>query len=112
MNNKKLKIEELKLNGAKVGNFTKKAIRAIPSDKKRKIESKDVKTILDGLLKQGIKSQNISISCMGIDGRHFTVKSFSDYQLKDYTDEDYILNKVKDDSKFGLYEYVDIIVKK
>jgi hypothetical protein len=49
---------------------------------------------------------------MGIDGRHLTVKSFSDYQLKDYTDEDYILNKVKDDSKFGLYEYVDVIVKK
>ncbi len=36
MSNKKLKIEELKLNGAKVGNFTKKAIRAIPSDKKKK----------------------------------------------------------------------------
>jgi hypothetical protein len=107
-----LKIEELKLNGAKVGNFTKKAIRAIPINKKSKIESKDVKTILDSLLKQGIKSQNISISCMGIDGRHFTLKSFSDFQLKDYTDEDYILNKVKDDSKFGLYEYVDVIVKK
>jgi hypothetical protein len=112
MNNKKLKIEELKLPGAKVGNFTKKAIRAIPINKKSKIESKDIKTILDSLLKQGIKSQNISISCMGIDGRHFTLKSFSDFQLKDYTDEDYILNKVKDDSKFGLYEYVDVIVKK
>ncbi len=112
MNKEKLKFKVLNQDGVKIGNFTKKAMRAIPSNKQQRINTNDIKTILDNLLSQGIKSQNISISCMGIDGRHFTVKSFSDYQLKDYTDEDYILNKVKDDSKFGLYEYVDIIVKK
>ena len=93
------------------GKYNLKGTRMAPKQDK-KLGINDVRKLFNGLVNtKGINKNRISIFVKTIDGRYLNIKSYKDDNIKDWDDEEYLRNKVKDNIKFGNFEFVDFYVK-
>jgi len=88
----------------------KRTIKRIKPAGNNQLTIRQVRQIFETLQKK-YKPEQLSITTKFIDGNMKTIKTYEDEDVRDWDEENYYKNKVKDYSKFGHFEFVDIYIK-
>jgi hypothetical protein len=94
----------------KKGAYNRKTVRIAKKNNKF-MSVEEVKQFYDKLIESGTDENAINITVKTIDGRALTLKAFEDDNIRPWDDDEYTKNKVKDDSKFREFLFVDFILK-
>ncbi len=70
------------------------------------IKYKQIREIYSIIIASGIDASKVSIAGMG-PANYYTFKSWVENDLKDFDEEDYFKNRVKDASKFDGFKFCD-----
>jgi hypothetical protein len=106
MNNYNIKEYDNKSKGA----YNRKTVR-IAKKTNKTMSVDEVRQFYDTLIENGTEAEKINITVKTIDGRSLTLKHYDDDDIKPWDDEEYTKNKVKDNTKFREFLFVDFILK-
>ena len=108
---KKFNITQKK--GKTKGKYNEEVINITPKGQTTKplMTMNDLKKFYDKMASSGIKSRNIIVKIEGKTGFH-TIKGQGDKSIREYDDEEYWKDKVKNPEEFTNFYFAQIIIRK